>query len=51
MLIRRQPFMLDLVTLNGNTTIVDFEYWRYVDRLPADAAVPAAGRAVNASTA
>ncbi|WP_066735830.1 hypothetical protein [Cupriavidus sp. D384] len=35
MLIRRQPFMLDLVTMNGNTTIVDFEYWRYVDALPA----------------
>jgi hypothetical protein len=35
MLIRRQPFMLDVVTLNGNTTIVDFEYWRYVDALPA----------------
>lgn len=35
MLIRRQPFMLDLVTLNGNTTIVDFEYWRYADGLPS----------------
>lgn len=35
MLIRRQPFMLDLVTMNGDTTIVDFEYWRYADALPA----------------
>ncbi|KAI3589790.1 hypothetical protein D9X30_5373 [Cupriavidus sp. U2] len=35
MLIRRQPFMLDVVTANGNTTIVDFEYWRYADALPA----------------
>lgn len=35
MLIRRQAYMLDLVTANGNTTIVDFEYWRYADALPA----------------
>ena len=35
MLIRRQPFILDLVTANTNTTIVQFEYWRYADILPA----------------
>ena len=34
-MIQRQPFMLDLVTMNGNTTIADLEYWRYVDALPA----------------
>ena len=34
MLIRRQPYMLDVVTANGNTTIVDFEYWRYADAMP-----------------
>lgn len=35
LLIRRQAFMLDLVTANGNSTVVDFEYWRYADGVPA----------------
>ncbi|GJG96291.1 hypothetical protein [Cupriavidus pauculus] len=35
MLIPRLPFILDLVTTNANTTIVDFEYWRYADTMPA----------------
>lgn len=35
MLIRRLPFILDVVTTHANTTIVDFEYWRYADTLPA----------------
>lgn len=50
MLIRRQPYMLDLVTLNANTTIVQFEYWRYADTLPV-AGAEVAARAVSASTA
>lgn len=29
MLVRRQPFLLDVVTTNVNTTVVQFDYWRY----------------------
>ncbi len=41
MLIRRQPYLLDLVTMNVNTTIVQFDYWRYADNLPATGAAVA----------
>jgi len=34
MLIRRLPFMLDLITADKDTMIVRFEHWRYADTLP-----------------
>lgn len=37
MLVRRQPFMVNLVTAHEDTTILDFEYWRYADTMPAAA--------------